>query len=134
MLLHLNIIGALLIGLALLHTIFPRYFRWQTTTAALERVTREILYVHTFFIALTVLLMGLLCLCSGELLLTTPLGQRICLGLAILWSIRLLFQFFGYSAELWRGKRFETIVHIAFSLLWLYLSAVFWLAATDPVL
>jgi len=25
-------------------------------------------------------------------------------------------------------------VHIAFSLLWLYLSAVFWLAATDPVL
>ncbi len=134
MLLHLNIIGALLIGLALLHTIFPRYFRWQTTTAALERVTREILYVHTFFIALTVLLMGLLCLCSGELLLTTPLGQRICLGLAIFWSIRLLFQFFGYSAELWRGKRFETIVHIAFSLLWLYLSAVFWLAATDPVL
>ena len=101
MLLHLNIIGALLIGLALLHTIFPRYFRWQTTTAALERVTREILYVHTFFIALTVLLMGLLCLCSGELLLTTPLGQRICLGLAIFWSIRLLFQFFGYSAELW---------------------------------
>jgi len=134
MLLHLNIIGALLIGLALLHTIFPRYFRWQTTTATLERVTREILYVHTFFIALTVLLMGLLCLCSGELLLTTPLGQRICLGLAIFWSIRLLFQFFGYSAELWRGKRFETIVHIAFSLLWLYLSAVFWLAATDPVL
>jgi hypothetical protein len=91
-------------------------------------VTREILYVHTFFIAFTVLLMGLLCLSSAELLLSTTLGKRICLGLAVFWTIRLLFQFFGYSAELWKGKRFETVVHIFFSCLWLYLSVVFWIA------
>lgn len=127
--LHLNLIGALLVALALLHVVFPRYFRWKTTTTSLERVTREILYVHTFFIALTVLLMGLLCLSSAELLLNTPLGQRICMGLAVFWTLRLFFQFFGYSAELWKGKRFETIVHIAFSFLWLYLSTIFWLAA-----
>jgi hypothetical protein len=126
--LHLKIIGVLLVGLALLHVVFPRYFRWKATTTSLERVTREILYVHTFFIALTVLLMGLLCLSSAQLLLTTPLGHRICLGLALFWTIRLLFQFFGYSAELWRGKRFETMTHIAFSGLWLYLSTVFWIA------
>ena len=129
MLLHLKIIGLLLLALALLHVVFPRYFRWKVTTTSLERVTREILYVHTFFIALTVLLMGLLCLSSAELLLTTRLGHRICLGLAVFWTIRLLFQFFGYSAELWRGKRFETIVHIAFSCLWCYLSTIFWVAA-----
>lgn len=129
MLLHLKIIGLLLVALALLHVIFPRYFRWKTTTTSLERVTREILYVHTFFIAFTVLLMGLLCLSSAELLVTTKLGHRICLGLATFWTIRLFFQFFGYSAELWKGKRFETIVHIAFSGLWLYLSTIFWLAA-----
>jgi len=128
--LHLTVIGLLLVVLALLHVVFPRYFRWKTTTTSLERVTREILYVHTFFIAFTVLLMGLLCLSSGELLLNTTLGKRVCLGLAVFWTIRLFFQFFGYSAELWRGKRFETIVHIAFSGLWLYLSTIFWLAAT----
>ena len=89
--------------------------RFKGTTTSLERVTREILYVHTFFIALTVLLMGLLCLSSAGLLLTTPLGHRLCLGLAVFWTLRLFFQFFGYSAELWRGKRFETMVHIAFS-------------------
>lgn len=129
MLLHLKIIGILLVALALLHVVFPRYFRWKATTTSLERVTREILYVHTFFIAFTVLLMGLLCLSSAELLLSTTLGSRICLGLAAFWTIRLFFQFFGYSAELWKGKRFETIVHIAFSCLWLYLSVVFWAAA-----
>ena len=125
---HLNIVGLLLVALALLHIVFPRYFRWKETTASLEPVTREILYVHTFFIALTVLLMGLVCLTSSELLLTTPLGQRICFGLATFWTIRLFFQFFGYSKELWKGKTFETIMHIAFSFLWLYLSAVFWCA------
>jgi hypothetical protein len=126
---HLKIVGILLIALALLHVVFPRYFRWKATTVSLEPVTREILYVHTFFIALTVLLMGLLCLSSALLLLNSALGKRICLGLATFWSIRLLFQFFGYSTDLWRGKRFETCVHIAFSFLWIYLSAVFWIAA-----
>lgn len=126
--LHLSITGILLVALALLHVVFPRYFRWKATTASLERVTREILYVHTFFIAFTVLLMGLLCLSSAELLLSTVLGKRICLGLAVFWTTRLFFQFFGYSAELWKGKRFETIIHIAFSFLWLYLSTIFWLA------
>lgn len=126
--LHLKIIGILLIALGLLHVVFPRYFRWKTTTTTLEQVTREILYVHTFFIAFTVLLMGLLCLSSAELLLSTTLGKRICGGLAVFWTARLLFQFFGYSAELWKGKCFETAIHILFSCLWLYLSAVFWLA------
>lgn len=123
---HLTIIGILLIALALLHSIFPHYFRWKTTTQSLELVTREVLYVHTFFIALTVFMMGLLCLSSSELLLTTELGKRICSGMAAFWSIRLIFQFFVYSPELWKGKTFETIVHICFSCLWLYISAVFW--------
>jgi hypothetical protein len=125
---HLNIAGVLLIALALLHVVFPRYFRWKETTVSLEPVTRQILYVHTFFIALTVLLMGLLCLSSAKLLIDSALGSRICLGLAIFWSVRLFFQFFGYSPDLWRGKIFETTVHIVFSFLWLYLSAVFWVA------
>lgn len=126
--LNLQMAGGLLVALALLHVAFPRYFRWKETTASLEPVTREILYVHTFFIAFIVLLMGVLCLSSTQLLLTTELGHRICLGLAVFWTTRLFFQFFGYSSKLWKGKRFETIVHIVFSGLWLYLSAIFWLA------
>jgi hypothetical protein len=30
------------------------------------------------------------------------------------------------SADLWKGKAFETLVHILFSLLWAYVSIVFW--------
>lgn len=124
----IEIAGYLLLALAAVHGIFPSYFRWKETLASLPLVSRQIHYVHTFFIALTVGLMGLLCVTSAEQILNTVLGKRICLGLAVFWTARLLVQFFGYSPKLWQGKRMETTVHIVFSLLWAFLSAVFWIA------
>lgn len=121
----LEITGGLLMALALLHAVFPRYFRWKEETAALSLLTRQILYVHTFFIALTVFLMGLLCMTCAADLIHTPLGRRICLGLAVFWGIRLVMQFFGYSSKLWRGKAFETFAHVALTLLWAWLTALF---------
>jgi len=85
--------------------------------------------VHTFFIALLVFLMGLLCLTSSDELIYTNLGKKISLGLGIFWTIRLLIQFFGYSSQLWRGKTFETAIHILFIFLWIYLSFIFWTIA-----
>ncbi len=81
--------------------------------------------VHTFFIALSVFLMGVICLTNTKALITTPLGKTISLGFGIFWVIRLIFQFFVYSPDLWKGKRFETIIHIIFTLLWIYISSVF---------
>lgn len=123
--LHFKIIGVLLMALALIHVIFPRYFNWKVELKSLSIMNRQMMTVHTFFIALVVFMMGLLCLTSAEELITTKLGKTICLGLGIFWSIRLFIQFFVYSTELWKGKKFETIVHIVFSFLWAYLSIVF---------
>ncbi|GAB4093229.1 hypothetical protein [Flaviaesturariibacter terrae] len=125
MLLQLKIIGVLLLCLAALHCIFPRYFRWREELAGLSLMNRQMMGIHTFFIAVTVGLMGLLCLAAGEELLQTPLGKKLALGLALFWALRFGIQFFGYSPQLWRGKRFETAVHVAFTLLWAYLVAVF---------
>ena len=122
---HIKIIGVSLIVLALLHCLFPRYFNWKQELGSLSVINRQMFHVHSFFIALMVLLMGLLCLtCSPELLKST-LGKRICLGLGIFWIARLAIQFFVYSPKLWKGKRFETSVHVLFSMFWIYLSTVF---------
>jgi hypothetical protein len=126
--LHLKTIGLLLIVLALVHAIFPKYFNWKKELESLSLVNRQMMTIHTFFIALTVFLMGLLCLTSSKELLETNLGKKILLGLGIFWTIRLFIQFFGYSSALWKGKKLETIIHIIFSLLWLYLSTIFLLA------
>ena len=126
---HLKIIGALLIVLALVHIVFPKYFNWDKELASLSLINRQLIWVHTLFIALTIFLMGLLCFTSSGELIETNLGKKISLGLGIFWVIRLFIQFFGYSSKLWRGKTFETSAHIFFALLWTYLSFIFWVIA-----
>ncbi len=111
--------------LALLHVIFPKYFKWKDELSLVSHINRQMMYVHAFFIALILFLIGLLCMTSATELITTNLGERISLGLGIFWATRLFFQFFIYSQLLWKGKKFETTVHIAFAALWTYLSIVF---------
>ena len=123
--LHLKIIGFCLIGLGFVHAIFPKQFNWKQELSSLSIMNREMMYVHTFFIAFTLFLVGLLCLISAADLISTRLGKRISLGLGIFWTLRLFVQFFVYSSKTWRGKRFETIVHILFSIFWAYLSVIF---------
>lgn len=122
---HFKIIGFILIVLALVHIIFPKYFNWDKELQSLSLINRQMMTIHTFFIALTLLLMGLLCLGSSTELIETNLGKKISLGFGIFWTARLFIQFFGYSPELWKGKKFETLMHITFSFLWTYLCSIF---------
>jgi hypothetical protein len=126
---HLKIIGVLLIALAMVHNVFPKYFKWDKEFSSLSLINRQMMTVHTFFIALTVFLIGLLCLTSPNELIDTNLGKKVSLGLGIFWAIRLVIQFFGYSSKLWKGKTFETSVHILFVFLWTYFSFIFWTIA-----
>jgi len=123
--LHLKIAGILSVLLAILHIIFPRYFKWKAELVVLSDVNRQMMYVHAFFIALVVLLIGMLCLTSSAELTTTSLGKKVSLGLGIFWTTRLVIQFFGYSSVLWKGKTFETTVHVVLSVLWTYFSGIF---------
>jgi hypothetical protein len=125
--LHLKIIGFILIALSMVHIIFSRYFNWDKELKSLSLINRQMMYVHTFFIAFTVFLMGLLCLTSANEIVNTELGKKIALGLGVFWTIRFFVQFFGYSSKLWKGKKFETFVHIIFSIFWAYLSVIFFM-------
>ena len=93
---HLKIIGVLLISLSVIHVIFPKYFNWKKELAHLSLINRQMMWVHTFFIAFVVLLMGILCLTSSHELVSTNFGRKVSLGIGIFWGIRLLIQFFGY--------------------------------------
>ena len=128
MITQLRIIGLILVVLALIHVVFPRRFKWKDELSGLSLVNKQLMYVHTFFVALVVFLIGALCLYAAEDLVSTRLGRVVCIGLFIFWFTRLVFQFFVYSRELWKGKRFETGVHTVLSFLWAYLSTVFFIA------
>ena len=123
--LHIKIIGWLLVIISLLHPFFPKYFEWKKECSSMSLINRQMFYIHSYFIALTLLLMGILCLTSAPDLLNTTLGKRISLGFGIFWVTRLVIQFVGYSSKLWWGKRFETGMHVLFSLFWIYFSIIF---------
>ena len=134
MILHLHILGALFVTLSMLHVGFPRYFKWKEQLPGLSLINRQMMWVHTGFIALAVFLMGSLCLTSAEELVNTALGQRICLGLGVFWGLRLVVQIFVYSTDLWRGKAFETTVHMLFTVLWAYAAITFLVAGSGASL
>jgi hypothetical protein len=93
--LYLTIAGILLMSLACVHLIFPKYFRWKQELTSLSLINRQLMYVHSFFIAFVVFLTGMLCVTSAKELTGTVLGKRICLGLGVFWTARLIIQFFA---------------------------------------
>ncbi len=125
------LIGYGLMLLALIHVIFPRAFDWKNELARLSLINRQLMTVHTFFIALTVFLMGLLCVSSSADLLSTPLGKKILGGFAVFWGIRLYTQIFWYSSLLWKGKPRETWFHIIFLVIWASMTVIFGIAAVS---
>ncbi len=124
----LKIAGIILIVLGIVHIAFPRRFNWKDELQPLSLINKQMMVVHTFFIALTVFMMGVLSLFYSSELVTTPFGRVISLGFAVFWFIRLVFQFFVYSKELWKGKTFETVMHIVFTVTWVYLTLIYFLA------
>jgi len=124
---HLKIIGFILILLSAIHIAFPGYFNWKKELQSVSLINSQMMYVHTFFIAFVVLLMGVLCIYCTDDLINTKLGRQLSFGLFLFWGLRLVFQFAVYSPKLWRKKLFETVAHILFSILWIYITIVFFL-------
>ncbi len=125
---HLKILGYLFVILAFAHAFFSKYFNWKQELNQISLINKQMMEVHTFFIALIVLGIGLLNIFYSHELITNSLGKPISFGLFIFWLIRLIFQFFVYSSKLWRGKKFETVVHILFSFFWIYCTWVYFMA------
>jgi hypothetical protein len=125
----IELIGYGLILLGLIHVIFPKAFDWKSELASLSLINRQLMTVHTFFVAFTVFLMGVLCISSAHELLTTSLGKKICIGLAIFWGMRLFTQLFWYSPLLWKGKPLETSIHILFLFMWSSITIIFGIVA-----
>ncbi|MDB6016952.1 MAG: hypothetical protein JWR19_1441 [Pedosphaera sp.] len=126
---HIKVVGSLMLALAFAHLYFPRRFAWREELAKLSLLNRQIFLVHCFFIVLVLVLCGLLSLFyTAPLLQPSPLARAVLCGLVIFWAARLCIQFFIYDSKLWRGHQFNTVMHILFSLLWAYYTAVYTVA------
>jgi hypothetical protein len=124
LILLLRVCGVALLGLFVLNFFVPRRFKWADELPRLSLLNRRIFQVHAIFIALILLMMGLLLVALPQALLRPdPFSRAVCGGLAVFWMLRLWMQWFLYDTVLWRGKRFETAMHFVFTGLWIMLVA-----------
>ena len=126
---HLQIVGIVLVLLGVSHAFFNRYFGWEQELAAVSLLTRRVFFVHSFFIALGVVLAGAVSFMYADALLRpAALNRALLAAMATFWLCRLLAQFFAYDSAIWRGGRFRTFMHVAFALLWCYVTAIYGIA------
>lgn len=126
---HLRIVGALLVCLGLSHALFNRYFGWEKELAAVSLLTRRIFFVHSFFIGLGLVLSGGISFFCAEALLQPGRLSSMALGsMVIFWLCRLITQFFVYDTAIWRGRPLWTAMHVAFCVLWCYVSGTYGIA------
>ena len=122
----LRVAGAGLILLAALHLPISRHLKWREDAARLSPVNASIFRVHTFFICFILVMMGLPCVLEPSVFLEcSRAGGWLAWSFSAFWGTRLFFQLFVYPRNLWRGKRFETIVHALFTIFWLSLAGLF---------
>lgn len=127
--LHVKVLGALLVLLAVAHIPFAKRFGWDEETRRMSLLNRQIFYVHCFFIALVLALMGVLNVAFTNVLLQRgDLNKIVLSALVIFWAARLLIQFFVYDKALWKGNRFNTTIHVLFSVFWTYCVGVYGVA------
>lgn len=118
--------GTGLILLSILHIPIGRHLRWREDGANLTPANEAIFHVHTLFICLVLVIMGLPCLLDPAVFLeSTRAGMWMAWSFSAFWCIRLYVQWFVYPASLWRGRHMETFMHGFFTLVWLSLTALF---------
>jgi hypothetical protein len=121
---NLRLIGLSQIALALIHLGFDRQFGWKQDLGLIKLINRQLFQVHTFFVAYTIFLIGLLCLFGAQALLAnSPLAAWIAGGLFAFWLARFYCQFWVFDKTLWLGQGFNTLIHIVFGFLWVWYSA-----------
>ncbi|MCW1921092.1 hypothetical protein OKA05_00915 [Luteolibacter arcticus] len=122
----LRFAGAGLIVLAFLHLPMGRRLLWKEDAARMSVLNAAVFHVHTFFICLAVLLMGVPCLLDpGVLLEKSRAGLWGSWSLCLFWLCRLWCQWFVYLPSWWKGLRFETAMHWVFTGIWLFLTVLF---------
>ena len=130
----LRIAGAGLILLAAAHVPIGRKLKWREHAARMSDENAAVFHVHTFFICVTLVMMGLPCLIEPAVFIgKSRLGAWVSCSICGFWLLRLYCQWFVYRSHLWRGKPLETSMHIWFTMVWIYLVAVFGACATIQV-
>jgi hypothetical protein len=122
--LNLAVVGAILVGLGVLHLALPAVLGWRRELADASPLNRDVSYVHCFFIGLACVLWGLLPLTAGRLLVQPgPVTRLVLIGAVVFWASRLVIQLVVFNRHARQSVAWLALSAAA-TVLWFYLTAV----------
>jgi hypothetical protein len=122
----LKVTGLGMVALSLAHLPIGRVLGWDADVKQLKPENAAVFHSHLFFLCFALVLLGVALLSGAEdFVERSALGKWISGMLLVFWSCRLYRQWFGFPQELWRGKPFETKIHLLFTLVWICVVTVF---------
>lgn len=123
---HLRVAGALLLCLAAAHVVLPRALGWKVELQGVSLMTRQVSYVHTYFIGLMCALFGLAgTVLADDLVAPDRMARAVLIGAIAVWGSRLLAELCVFDPVLWRTSAVTILGHVAFVALWTYQTVVF---------
>lgn len=91
--------GVLHFGTLLASAAAPRVLNWRVELLKLDRLSRQVIWVHGAFLALVILAFGLVTtMFAADLAAGSPLARGICGFIALFWGARLMIQFVMFDA------------------------------------
>lgn len=128
---QLILIGGILhFGILLASALVPQVLDWKAALAKLDRLSRQLVWVHGAFIVLVIIGFGVLSvLLPGELASGMPLARAVCGFIALFWSARLAVQFFVFDAKPYLRGRLLWLGYHGLSVVFAYHAVVYAAAA-----
>lgn len=132
--LFLRIIAVAQIGLAVLSLCLPRILDWKADIARMSLLVRQVFEIHSWFIALTLVIWGVLTWrFAPQMAGAAPeLARWLCAAIGIFWGVRSVMQWTHYSISHWRGNPQRTVIHWTLFFGYVAWTTVYFIAAFKP--
>jgi hypothetical protein len=127
---YIAIGGILHFGILLASALTPKVLDWRNALGKLDRLSRQLVWVHGAFIVLVIVAFGVLSVSfAAELASGGPLARGMCAFIAFFWAARLAVQFFVFDAQPMLTTPLLRIGYHSLTVVFGYLTIVFTLAA-----
>jgi len=126
--------GILHFGILIASALTPQVLDWRSELRKLDRLTQQLVWVHGAFIVLTIIGFGVISVIGATELSTGSLLARLVCGfIALFWGARLAVQLLVFDAKSHLTSPWLRVGYHGLTLVFLYLTLVYGLAAVAPV-
>jgi len=118
--------GVLHFGILTAGALVPKVLDWKKSLLKLDRLSREIVWVHGASIVMVVIGFGVLSVVfPHELTAGTPLARGLCSFIGVFWATRLCVQLFAFNAKAYLTNPLLTVGYHGLTVVFTYHTLVY---------